>query len=128
MYFVRHLRKLRIDEQILSLFLQFNCVNCVLFYAIPCLFHSCDKEMKKKIDGFSKKMSKPLTSPSVAKQENVYIKRCKTLITKIIAEEIHTLHPCIMILPHGRIRILKCRTERLLKCFIRTAIKLINSE
>ena len=73
-------------------------------------------------------MSKTLTSASVEKPENVYIKRCKTLITKIIADETHPLHPCITILPHGRIRMLKYRTERLLKSFVPSAIKHINSE
>ena len=127
MYFVRRLSKLRIHEQILRLFYT-PIVYSVLIYAIPCWFHSYDKEIKRKIANFSKKMSKTLTNGLVEITENICAERCKTLITKMIADETHSYHPLIRTLPYGQIGMLKCRTEQFLKFLRPSAIKLLNSE
>ena len=47
MYHVRHLSKLKIDNEILCLFYN-SIVSSVLVYAAPCWFNLCDKKQKKR--------------------------------------------------------------------------------
>ena len=49
---------------------------------------------------------------------NVYITKCKSLITKIVNDNDHSMHKYITVLPHGNLR--------LRKTFLPVAIKLYN--
>ena len=100
----------------------------MLVHAGPRWSHSRDKEMKRKIEKFSKRMSETLRQNSVEIPGNVCPKRCKTLITETVDDKTHRLHPYIRVLPRGRIGMLKCRTERFLQSVVPSAIKLLNYE
>ena len=130
MYFVRRLRKLNIDNTILCLFYN-SVVSSVLVYAISCWFDSCGIELKKCVRKFARKMEKATglcKSNLIEKPDDVSDKKSVALITKIVNDQTHPLHPYIAVLPHGRIRMLKCRTERFHKSFVPSAIKLFNSK
>ena len=55
-------------------------------------------------------------------------KKCKSLSSKIAKDKTHPLFPYITILPHGHLRVPRCRTERFRKSFLPYAIKLFNSD
>ena len=129
MYCVRRLRKLKIDSKIICLFYN-STVSSVLVYAISCWFNSCDKEQKKVVCKFARRMIKTTDhcSNQVEDPRIISSKKCVSLISKIVKDETHPLHPYMTILPHGRLRTLLCRTERFHKSFLPSAIKLFNSD
>ena len=55
-------------------------------------------------------------------------KKCKSLISIIVKDKTHPFYPYTTTLPHGRLRVLWCRTERFGKSFLPYAIKLFNSD
>ena len=58
--------------------------------------------------------------------ETVSVKRCISLMSKIIKDQTHPLYPYITTLPHGRLRMLKYKTDRFHKTFLPYTIKLYN--
>ena len=72
-------------------------------------------------------MCKTSNKNLVEDPENILKKKCVSLVTKIIEDVTHPLHPYITTLPHGRLRMPKCRTDRFYKSFMPYAIKLFNS-
>ena len=130
MYHVRRLKKLKIDSKILCLFYN-SVISSVLVYAIPSWYDACDTPLKGKISKFHVKVCK-MTDVSVheliEQPSNVCSKKCLSLITKIVNDHDHALHNYITVLPHGRLRTVKCKTERLRKTFLPVAIKLFNAK
>lgn len=128
MYHVRCLKKLNIDSNILCLFYN-SIVSSVLVYAISCWFNSCDTSLKKVVSKFAKRMCKitaPNTHDTIEKPRNINDKKCTALITKIVNDRMHPLYPYVTVLPHGRLRVLRSRTERFHNSFLPTAINLFN--
>ena len=128
MYNVRRLKKLKIDSKILCLFYN-SVISSVLVYAIPCWYEACDKKLKGSVAKFYDKVCKITdvsVHESIEQPSNVYITKCKYLITKIVNDNDHSMHKYITVLPHGNLRVVKGTTERLRKTFLPVAIKLYN--
>ena len=128
MYFVRRLKKLKIDNKIVCLFYN-SIVSSVLVYAVSCWFNPSDKHLQTDVCKFAKRMSKTTgdCNDSIENPENVAAKKCISLMSKIINDQTHPLYPYISILPHGRLRMPLCRTERFHKSFLPSTIKLFNT-
>ena len=128
MYFVRRLMKLKIDNKIVCLFFN-SVVSSVLVYASPCWLNSCGSQ-KKAVCKFARRMIKTVgnCADNIENPTIVSSKKCVSLISKIIKDQAHPLYPCITILPHGRLRSIKCKTERFKKSFLPSAINLFNSK
>ena len=128
MYHVRRLSKLKIDNEILCLFYN-STVSSVLVYAVPCWFNLCDEKQKKDVCKFAKRMKKMTGDCNqVENPRMISTKKCKCLISKMVKDETHPLHPYITTLPHGHLRVPWSRTERFRKSFLPYAIKLFNSD
>ena len=128
MYNVRRLKKLKIDSKILCLFYN-SVISSVLVYAIPCWYEACDKKLKGSVAKFYDKVCKITdvsVHESIEQPSNVYITKCKSLITKIVNDNDHSMHKYVTVLPHGNLRVVKGTTERLRKTFLPVAIKLYN--
>ena len=128
MYSVRRLYKLKIDSKILCLFYN-SVVSSVLTYAITSWFDACDKNLKKTICKFHSKMCK-MTNASIHKfiehPNDIYKRKCLSLINKIVKDQDHVMHKYISVLPHGHLRSLKCRTERFKLTFMPVATRFYN--
>ena len=99
--------------------------------AIPCWYDACDKKLKASISKFHDKVCN-ITDVSVHESteqlSNVYMKKCQSLITKIVNDYNHSMHKYITVLPHGHLRTVKCRTEWFCTTFLPVAIKLYNAK
>ena len=107
----------------------FNVISSVHVYAIPCWYEACDKKLKGSVAKFYDKVCKITdvsVHESIEQPSNVYITKCKSLITKIVNDNDHSMHKYITVLPHGNLRVVKGTTERLRKTFLPVAIKLYN--
>ena len=105
MYNVRRLKKLKIDSKILCLFYN-SVISSVLVYAIPCWYEACDKKLKGSVAKFYDKVYKITdvsVHESIEQPSNVYITKCKSLITKIVNDHDHSMHKYITVLPHGNL-------------------------
>ena len=106
-----------------------NHQECVHVYAIPCWNDACDKKLQGSIAKFHDKLCR-ITDvsghESIEQPSNVYITKCKSLITKIVNDHDHSMHKYITVLPHGNLRTVKGRTERLRTTFLPVATKLYN--
>ena len=130
MYYVQRLRKLKIDSSIISLFYN-SVISSVLVYAIPCWYEACDKKLKGSLSKFHDKVCKMTdvsVHGSIEQPSNVHAKKCVSLISKILNDSNHTMHQHIIVLPHGHLRTVKCRTERLRSTFFPVAVKLYNAK
>ena len=107
MYNVRRLKKLKIDSKILCLFYN-SVISSVLVYAIPCWYDACDK--KKLQESIAKvhdkvcKITNVSVHESIEQPSNVYITKCKSLITKIVNDHHHSMHKYITVLSYGNFR------------------------
>ena len=98
-------------------------------YAVPCWFNLCDEKKKKDVCKFAKRMKKMTGDCNqVENPRMISTKKCKSLISKMVKDETHPLHPYITTLPHGHLRVPWSRTERFRKSFLPYAIKLFNSD
>ena len=61
---------------------------------------------------------------SIEQLSNVWLRKCLSLITKIMNNHGHSMHKYITVLLHGHLQTVKCRTYRLHKTFSPAAIKL----
>ena len=104
-------------------------MSSVLVYAVPCWFNLCDEKQKKDVCKFAKRMKKMTGDCNqVENPRMISTKKCKSLISKMVKDETHPLHPYITTLPHGHLRVPWSRTERFRKSFLPYAIKLFNSD
>ena len=128
MYHVRCLIKLSVDNEILSLFFN-SVVSSVLVYGIAAWFDSCDKTLKKEIKKFAKNMCKinGMDTSMIDQPEKILSKQFGTLTTKICKDTNHPLHQYVSVLPHGRLRMLLCKTSRFRNSFLPCAVKRFNS-
>jgi len=128
MYCVRRLRKLKIDNEILCLFYN-SVVSSVLVYGVPCWFNLCGKELEKDVRKFAKRMNKMMDDCiEVENPRTVTSTKCKSLTSKIVKDETHPLYPYVTTLPHGRLRLPSCKTERFKKSFLPYATKIFNDD
>ena len=117
------------NVKILCLFYN-SVISSVLVHAIPCWYEACDKKkLKGSVAKFCDKVCKITdvsVHESIEQPSNVYITKCKSLITKIVNDHDHSMHKYITVLPHGNLRVVKGTTERLRTTFLPVAIKLYN--
>ena len=91
MYYVRRLRKLKIDNKSLRLFYN-STVSSVLAYAVLCWFNLCDKKQKEEVCKFTKSMKKMTGDCNqVENARMIFAEKCKSLISKIVKNETHPL-------------------------------------
>ena len=127
MYNVRRLKKLKIpvDSKILCLFYN-SVISSVLSLAgmRPAIKNYKDQLQNSMIK--CAKITDVSVHESIEQPSNVYITKCKSLITKIVNDHDHSMHKYITVLPHGNLRVVKGKTERLRTTFLPVAIKLYN--
>jgi len=112
MYFVRRLRKLKVDSKIICLFYN-SVVSSVLVYAIPSWYDACGTVLQGTISNFHHKTCKLTVDSvhaSIEMPHRVCRQICVSLITKFVNDKDHALHNYIHILPHGNLRTEKCKT------------------
>ena len=130
MYHVRRLKKYKLDSNIICLFYN-SVVSSVLVYSLSSWFGACDKKQKDILSKFNRQVCK-ITSeevhPKIEVPSNIYEQKCISLITKMLHDQDHYLHHQIIALPHGRLRSIKCTTERMKKTFLPSAIRMFNNK
>ena len=125
MYFVRQLRKLKIDDKIMELFYT-SIVQSVLTFAIVCWYGNCSVESKDKVNRIVHKCTK-LGVLNTVPILDIYNKSVLKKAKVILNDTLHPLNCNYELLPSGRrLRSIKCHTARYSKSFIPSSIVLIN--
>ena len=128
MYHVRRLRKQRLDSKIICLFYN-SVVSSVLVYGMSSWFGACDRKLIDVLSKFHRqvrKMTNKEEHRTLEVPSNIYQQKCISLINKMLKDRDHYLHRQITVLPHGRLRSVKCTTERMRRTFLPSAIRLYN--
>ena len=125
MYFLRKLRKIRIDKTILSLFYK-SVIESIFMFNCVIWFGACRKQDFKRMESIAHQASK------ITRECHNMTKQCtdKILHTarSIMSNDNHPLHRYFESLRSGkRLRSLKCRTNRYANSFIPHAIRMCNN-
>jgi len=125
MYFVRQLRKLRIDSKIMDLFYS-SIVQSVLSFSIVCWFGTCSAQAKVKLNRIVSNCER-LGVSNITPLMDIY-KKCVIQRSKVIYnDKLHPLNSHYEYLPSGRrLRSITTRTSRYLKSFVPSSVAIIN--
>ena len=127
MYFVRQLRKLKVDNKILALFYT-SVIQSVITFSITCWFGNSSSEAKNKLCRIVRNGIK-LGVHNASPLSDIF-KKCAIHRFKIIYNDCdHPLNNRYRKLPSGRrLQTLKCRTTRYARSFVPTSVSVVNNE
>ena len=126
LYFVRKLKKVRVNKEILSLFYK-SIVESVLCYCMSSWYGNVSKNDRKKLKRVIKSAKR--MGCSVTPLDKLYKITVSTKTTKIMKDVSHPLRKCFKELRSGkRLNVQQYRTERMRKTFIPTAIRIYNQD
>ncbi|XP_070196526.1 uncharacterized protein [Littorina saxatilis] len=130
LFFLRKLKKFRVDPKIMSLFFQ-SVVQSVTLYNIVCFLGSAKKT---DVDQLGKIIR---TAERIIKEElpsinSIYEKTAIRKLNKIRSDPSHPLHPVLTAQTPARsasrrLRSFKCRTNRFLDSYLPSAVRLLNA-
>ena len=125
LYFVRQLRKLKIDDEIMNLFYT-SIVESVISFSIVCLFGNCNAQAKAKLDRIVNNCEK-LGVSNVVPLTEIYSKCAIQRSKAIYNDQNHPLNNCYEYLPSGRrLRSIRARTSRYSKSFVPSSVTIVN--
>ena len=126
LYFLRQLRKYRVQQRLLLRF-YFAIIQSIISSSITVWYGSADEHSKSQLQRIINKAAKIIGSdlPSL---DSIYTSRTITRATKIIKDPSHPAHPLFHLLPSGkRYQSISASTSRFKHSFYPTAIRTLNS-
>ena len=125
MYFLRKLKKFRLNQDILTQFYR-AVVESVLTFSIIVWYGSASKSDKEKLQRVVSTAEK-IIGCSLPSLETIYKDRVKKRAAKIVKDQSHPANYLFEELPSGRrYRTIKAKTERFRKSFYPSATSLLN--
>ena len=127
LYFVRQLRKLKIDGKIMELFYT-SIVQSVISFSIVCWFGNCNAQAKDKLNRIVNSCER-LGVFNVVPLTEIYSK-CVVQRSKIIYnDKNHPLNNYYEYLPSGRrLRSVRARTSRYSNSFVPSSVTIVNKK
>ena len=127
LFFLRQLKKFRVQQRILILFYRAT-IESVLAFSLSTWYGNATCDDKRLLDSVVKAAEKIIGCelPSIA---SIYRSRISKRANKIIADDSHPARQLFEKLPSGRrLRLMKCNSKRLANSFFPSAIRILSGQ